>query len=95
MSYPPLQMSSLVSRNPDLLAVPMDGDIVMMSISQGMYYGINPVGARVWALLAQPQTVAALCQVIVAEFEVSAEQCQQDLLQFLQQMQQAEVVTVA
>lgn len=90
-----VNLDTTIVRNTDLMAVPMDGDLVMMSISQGTYYGINPVGARIWALLEQPASVAVLCDTIVREFEVTAEQCQQDVLQFVEQMLKAGVVSLA
>lgn len=87
-----LDMHCKIARHPDLLAVPMDGDLVMMSISQGCYYGINPVGARIWEALEMPQSLEALCRMVTAEFEVSAEQCEQDVRLFVQQMLDARVV---
>lgn len=86
-------MNTCVVRNHDLMAVPMDGDLVMMSISQGRYYGINPVGGRIWALLEQPQTVQALCRQIESEFDVTPAQCEQDVLHFVGQLLSAGVVT--
>lgn len=88
-----VNLDTTIVRNTDLMAVPMDGDLVMMSISQGTYYGINPVGGRIWSLLEQPASVASLCNTIVSEFEVSKEQCQQDVLQFVEQMLKAGVVS--
>ena len=46
--------SILVSRNPNLVAANVDGDLVMMSVEQGEYFGITGVGSRVWELLATP-----------------------------------------
>lgn len=88
-----VNLDTTIVRNTDLMAVPMDGDLVMMSISQGTYYGINPVGGRIWSLLEQPASVASLCNTIVSEFEVSKEQCQQDVLQFVEQLLKAGVVS--
>jgi hypothetical protein len=90
-----VNLDTTIVRNTDLMAVPMDGDLVMMSISQGTYYGINPVGGRIWTLLEQPASVASLCNTIVSEFEVTKEQCQQDVLQFVEQMLKAGVVSRA
>lgn len=88
-----VNLDTTIVRNTDLMAVPMDGDLVMMSISQGTYYGINPVGGRIWSLLEQPASVASLCNTIVSEFEVSKEQCEQDVLQFVEQLLKAGVVS--
>ena len=48
------------ARNPDLLAVDMDGDLVMMSIEHGNYYGVGGIGPHVWQLLETPRTTAEL-----------------------------------
>ena len=88
-------MSSTIMRHPDLLAVPMDGDLVMMSISQGSYYGINPVGAIIWDALQTPQTMEQLYQAVVEEFAVDAETCAKDVQSFITQLLDAQIVQYA
>ncbi|MFZ6864650.1 PqqD family peptide modification chaperone [Undibacterium sp. Ji67W] len=95
MSTISLDMSSKFIRNPDLVAVPMDGDLVMMSISQGSYYGVNPVGSVIWEALQTPQTLEHLCQVVVKEFAVDADTCLKDVQTFVTQMLNAKVVQFA
>lgn len=73
-------------QHPNLVAAPMDGDLVMMSIERGTYYGIHGVGGRVWELLAQPQTLLQLTQAICGEFEVDPQTCSQDLQVFLEDL---------
>lgn len=86
---------SLLTRNPDLVAAGMNGDIVMMSIERGLYFGISGVGTRIWELLEQPTRVEALAQAIQAEYDVDEATCQQDLLVFARELIQHGVVTVA
>ncbi|MFZ6689834.1 PqqD family peptide modification chaperone [Undibacterium sp. SXout11W] len=95
MSTNTLDMSSKFIRNLDLVAVPMDGDLVMMSISQGSYYGVNPVGSVIWEALQTPQTLEQLCQVVVKEFAVDADTCVKDVQTFVTQMLDAKVVQFA
>lgn len=90
-----ITMENIVSRNPDLLAVPMDGDLVMMSISEGHYFGINPVGVRIWEALENSQTVRQLCEIITNEFDVDKQTCESDVRNFIQKMLEAKVVTMA
>ena len=54
MSTNPIEMPSKIERHPDLLVVPMDGDLVMMSIIQGSYDGINQVRSTIWEALQTP-----------------------------------------
>lgn len=61
-------------------------EIVILSMKDGKYYGLNSVGARVWQLIQQPQPLSALCDVITAEYEVSREQCESDVVALLQDL---------
>ena len=73
-------------RDPDLVAADMDGDLVMMSIDNGEYYGVGGVGPRVWELLESPRTVAQISAAIVEEFDVEADTCREDMLGFIRQL---------
>ena len=56
-----LEMQNLVRRNPEIVHSDMDGETVMMSVSEGNYYGLNGVGSQIWELLEQEMSVAAIC----------------------------------
>ncbi len=73
-------------RNPELVAAEMDGDLVMMSIDNGEYYGVGGVGPRIWELLESPRTVEQITAAIVEEFEVEADSCREDMLGFIRQL---------
>lgn len=81
-----LHLQTVISRNPNLIAAEMDGDLVMMSIEKGEYFGISGVGSRVWALLESPMTLQQICRLICHEFAVDETACTQDLQDFSQEM---------
>ena len=59
--------------------VSMFGDeIVLLNLRDGVYYGLEDVGARVWMLLEQPVTVAAIREALVSEYDVEPERCDRD-----------------
>ena len=74
-------------RNSDLITTEMDGDIVMMSIERGEYFGIGGVGSRVWELLEKPVTLPDITAIICAEFDVDQTTCQADMEQFLGELE--------
>lgn len=76
-------IDSIVQRNPKLIANQMDGEIVMMSIDNGEYYGLDEVGSRIWELLEQPVSIGKLIDSLMMEFEVGREECYQDTMEFL------------
>lgn len=67
----------------DQVSVEVEGEAVILSLADGVYYGLDPVGARVWTLLEQPRTVAELRDAVVAEWEVDAPTAERDLLVLL------------
>ena len=80
-------------RKPDLIAAEMDGDLVMMSVERGEYFGVGGIGARVWELLAQPTTVAEIARTICAEYDVDEARCLADMQAFVDALVQNGLAT--
>ncbi len=70
----------------DQVSAQLDGEAVILSLADGVYYGLDPVGATVWALLEQPRTLAELRDAVVAEYEVDAPTAEADLRRLLGEM---------
>jgi len=77
-----------LQRNPDLIGATVDDELVMMSVEHGQYYGLGGIGPRVWELIEQPLSFNQLVDQILEEFEVERAVCEQDLGEFLKQMEQ-------
>jgi len=78
-----LTQNSLLIRNPDLIGADMDGEMVMMSIDKGAYYGINNIGSHIWNLLENEMTVLAIIDSVCDTYEVEAKQAHKDIMEFL------------
>ncbi len=89
-----LSLDSLVTISPRQVSSSLDGEEVILNLANGTYYGLDPVGARIWSLLKEPCTVAQVCEAIVAEYDVTPERCQQDVLALLSDLVEAELVEV-
>lgn len=83
---PRLTPLTLVRRHPDLIAAEADGEVLMMHVETGSYFGLNAVASFVWNQIETPKTVADLCSVIQLEFDVDQETCMADLVAHLQAM---------
>ena len=81
-----LTLNTCLTRDPDLVCAEMDGDLVMMSIENGEYYGIGGVGTRIWELLDQPTTIQQLVETIKSEFDIEEDQCRDDVLSFSEKL---------
>ncbi len=87
-----IDINARIARNEEIVSSDMDDEIVMMSIEQGEYYGINAVGSRIWELLEQPRTAAGLCDILLEEYDVPAEECRRDVLAFIEQLFEKKLV---
>ena len=61
-------------------------EAAILGLKNSVYYGLNSVGARVWELLQEPKSLEEIQTTIISEYDVSAEQAQKDLLQFMRGM---------
>ncbi len=79
-----IQTSTVLRRSAEVLADEIDGETVMMSIEQGEYYGLDTIASEIWALLEKPRSVAALCEKLVERYDVEPDQCERDVVSFLE-----------
>ena len=76
-----------VSRN-------LGGETAILNLKNGVYYGLDSVGASVWALIQQPRTVAELRELLAAEYDVAMPRLESDLIALLSDLADKELVEV-
>ena len=73
----------LYERSTQLLEANLGDELVALDAEGGNCFGFNSVATFVWRQLASPKTFAELRDRLVAEYEVTAEQCAQELQELL------------
>ena len=86
--------NSVVTRSADIVAGVVAGDLMMMSIESGKYYQLNISAGRIWDMLEQPRTVAELCEMLSRCFKVTSEDCQKEVMSFLDELASRKIVTI-
>lgn len=85
--------------HPDVVWRDVDGEIVLLNVVTGQYFGLDEVGSRVWALLQQDgeagTLLATLQSRVTAEFEVDAPTALADLTALIKQLTDQQLVTVS
>jgi len=69
-------------------------EAALLNLKDGVYYGLNPVGARIWNLLQKPITAGEILEVIIEEYDVEKDIAQADLMELLEQLLEKELVKV-
>jgi hypothetical protein len=89
----PVALESRVSIPDAVVFRELDGEAVVLNIDSGIYFGLDDVGTRMWMLMAELQTLAAVRDALAAEFDAPADQLARDLLAFVEQLQAKGLVT--
>ncbi|HXX44397.1 MAG TPA: PqqD family peptide modification chaperone [Candidatus Acidoferrales bacterium] len=81
-----LSLHSIVVASPHQVSCPLGEESAILSLNSAIYYGLNPVGTRIWNLLQKPRSIAELRDALVEEYDVAADRCERDLLELLEEM---------
>lgn len=89
-----ITIDSYVKRNNEVFASEIDEEVVMMNIGTGKYYGMDVVGSRIWELVKKKIQVKSLIDKLLEEYDVSEEECKNDVIEFLRQLESNNLVEV-
>jgi hypothetical protein len=84
--------ATIVSRSPSVLAAEVDGEIVMMRVEQGRYFGLDAVGSDIWRRIEPPCSFATLIEGLVADYEAERAAITTDVRNLLDHMADQDVV---
>ncbi|HVB85243.1 MAG TPA: PqqD family protein [Candidatus Dormibacteraeota bacterium] len=90
----PLSVSSIVGATRDHVSCSLGDEAAILNMKNTVYYGLDPVGARVWDLVQQAKSVGEIRDALLEEYEVQAEECERDLLDLLRQMREQGLIDV-
>ena len=82
----PLSVETIVVASQEQVSCPLGDESAFLNLKNSVYYGLDPVGARVWTLLREPKSIGALRDTLLGEYDVEAGRCERDLLALLEKM---------
>jgi hypothetical protein len=83
---PTISDRSVVVAAKDQVSCDLAGEAAILNVKSGVYYGLNPVGARIWNLMQEPRAVAEIQTAITNEYDVESERCARDLVGLLEKL---------
>jgi hypothetical protein len=94
MSAPRIPDSATVVARADLLSSEFGEELILLNLRDGIYYGLDQVGTRIWELIKRPVTVSRIRDTIVSEYEVDPARCERDLRELLADLQRKGLIEV-
>jgi hypothetical protein len=83
---------SCVVVSDEQVSTSLGDETVILGMGDGVYYGLDAVGARVWGMLATPRRVSDLIAAVIGEFDVAPEQCERDVLALLHDLAERRLI---
>jgi hypothetical protein len=81
-----ITIDSIVNAAPEFVATEINGEVVILNLKDSLYYGLNSVGSRIWALVQEPCAVNQIEDILLTEYDVNPEVCHQEVVTLLTDM---------
>lgn len=74
-----LSLESTLRITDDVIFNDLQGEVVILNLKTGLYFGLDPVGARAWQLIQEHGRLGPVRNAMLQEYEVSPEHLWEDL----------------
>ena len=76
----------------DHLSSDLGEETVILHMGEGVYFGLDEVGTRIWKLIQEPRQVAEVCDELRVEYDVEEARCEEAVLRLLREMSEAGLI---
>jgi Coenzyme PQQ synthesis protein D (PqqD) len=83
---PTISDRSIVVAAKDQVSCDLAGEAAILNMKNGVYYGLDALGARIWNLMQEPRAVSEIQNTITGEYDVEPERCARDLFGLLEKL---------
>ena len=89
-----LSMACRVRIKDDVIFNNLQGEMVLLNLKTGIYFGLDPVGTRAWQLIQDHGRLGAVRDALLEEYEVSADRISKDLKDLVTRLAEKGLVEV-
>ena len=65
----------------DVICRELDGEAIILNLATGIYFGLDEIGTRLWALVAESGTLRHAVDVMAGEYDVERAELERDALE--------------
>jgi hypothetical protein len=88
-----LSRNTVVQWDPEQITTEIAGEVIAMSIRQGVYVGLDAVASNIWKRLSTPQSIESVCSQLISEFRGDPEVIASDVVELLSELRELGMVT--
>jgi len=90
-----VSLNSIVVASREQVSADLSGEAVILNLKNGVYYGLDAIGAQIWELLQEPRVVSDIREALLEEYDVAPERCERELLALLFELAAEELIEVS
>jgi hypothetical protein len=83
-----------VKITPDILLQELEGEAVLLNVSDEHYFGLDDVGLRFWKMLQKHENSAEVIRQLQIEYDVAEAVLHKDLGQFIVELEKAGLLSI-
>ncbi len=81
-----IPIETTVKRSDEIMHSDLGDQVVMMDVDAGAYFGLNAVGARIWAMAGEAVALTEVVDRLTEEFDVERAECEEAVAAFADDM---------
>ncbi len=89
-----LAPESRIALSKNLASCDLAGELAIVNFDNGVYYGLDRTGARIWNLLREPSTVEQLCDTLAGVYDVDPSTLESDVRAFVRELAEHGLVEI-
>ena len=89
-----MNLTDKVTIPPQVMARTVGTETVILDLLSGTYFGLDPVGARIWQLLDEGKTLAEVCEAMHQSHDVARADIERDVLVLVEALQVQRLIEV-
>ncbi len=80
--------------SPDVLCQELDGEMVILDMKSGQYFGIDTIGCEIWKMLEKNVCPDEIVDHLLNEYDVLPDTCCQHVYSFIDHLQQSNLISL-
>lgn len=90
-----MEKNTTVKLITDISVTELAGEKVMIDFGTGKYFMIKGAGNAIWDMIQHPVSVGAIIEKLLAEYEVTEEECETAVAAFLEKLKNLRFVELS
>jgi hypothetical protein len=95
MNAPGTSEHSRIVASKDQVSCDLAGEAAILSLRTGVYYGLNPVGARIWNLIQTTTTFGQLRDTLLGTYDVEPATLESDMRDLLTELAEHGLIEIS